>query len=307
MADPTKIISILDSVLGSHKPQGGAEYLWHCPFCSHHKPKLAVNIQSGNWHCWVCKTGGKSLFSLLKKNKASKHLMRELAKLLKEPIEFIVESKDKEQILTLPPEYIPLWKYEKDYEYRHAMKYLKDRNVTIADIYKYQIGYCKDGEYAERIIVPSFDKNGQLNYFIGRQYHTNNFPYKNPTISKNIIPFESLLSWKHLPLVIVEGVFDAIAVKRNAVPLFGKSIQSELRNSIVKNRVSDVYLVLDPDALRDSLEIAEDFLNQEINVYVVQTKGTDPAEMGFENIWKLIRQTPKLTFNDLVKLRVSLL
>ena len=48
-----------------------------------------------------------------------------------------------------------------------------------------------------------------------------------PKVSKDIIGFNLFINWNE-PIVIVEGAFDAIAVKRNAIPLFGKVILDKL-------------------------------------------------------------------------------
>jgi transcription elongation factor Elf1 len=52
--------TILRNLLGSSIAQGrkGAEHYFSCPFCNHHKKKLAVNIDKNVFHCWVCDTKG---------------------------------------------------------------------------------------------------------------------------------------------------------------------------------------------------------------------------------------------------------
>jgi type I restriction enzyme M protein len=51
------------------------------------------------------------------------------------------------------------------------------------------------------------------------------------------------INWS-LPLVLVEGSFDAIAVRRNAIPLFGKTISEDLRKKIIENNLIEAILVL---------------------------------------------------------------
>ncbi len=38
------------------------------------------------------------------------------------------------------------------------------------------------------------------------------------------IPFEIFINWNS-PIIRCEGMFDAISIKRNAIPLLGKNIQ----------------------------------------------------------------------------------
>lgn len=301
------VLSFLDTYLGSHKVAGSkhTEILFTCPFCHHHKPKLAINIATGNWHCWVCNVGGRTLFSLLKKRGASRAQFQELSKALDLYVPVKVTVHD-DTPLVLPAEYRPLWESSRDYEYRNALYYCAKRGLTNDDILRYQLGYCSTGEYAGRVIIPSYDANGQLNFFSGRSYFDSQMPYKNPPVSKNIIGFESLVSWK-FPIVICEGPMDAMAIKRNAIPLFGKTIPPNLLKAIFVNEVTDIYLVLDTDALKQSARLAEEFMNNGSNVYLVRLDGKDPNEIGFQKVNTYIRTTQKMTFNLLQKLKVGLL
>jgi len=302
MTDVIELLTLLNNIFGNHRAQGRNEYLFFCPFCSHHKPKLAINVETGRWHCWVCETRGRSLISLLKKVNAPQSRIKQLRSLLHEDIQF-EETEESTKALVLPFEFKPLWNTTKDYEARHAMVYLKSRGVTMTDIIKHNIGYCSDGEYANRIIIPSYDKEGQLNFFTARAYRDIKPPYRNPIGSKNIVGFESLISWK-FDILICEGPLDAIAARRNAIPLFGKTLSQELRNKIILNRPPGVYLMLDRDAVLNAVKIAQDLVKQDMKVYIVQLDEKDPSSAGFQNIWSAIKSTEEVTLNDLVKLRL---
>ena len=298
-----EVVSFLDNILGSHRIAQKSEYLWSCPFCSHHKPKLAINIQTGNWHCWVCSTKGRTLFGLLKMM-GIKNKYNELSAILGQAPKITVDDKT-ETVLVLPSEYKPLWKVqERDLEGRHALVYLTTRGISKTDIMKYRLGYCEAGDYAGRIIMPSYDETSKLNFFVGRSYYDSPLAYKNPQASKNIVGFESLISWK-FEILICEGPLDAMSIRRNAIPLFGKTMPSKLRDSILANQPPGVYFVLDADAMSDSLKMAEDCLRQDIKTYVVQLDAEDPSSLGFETMWEMIRSTEELTFNSLLKLRLS--
>ena len=65
--DKNKVTNALSTSLGSYSVLRGNELAFYCPFCNHHKQKLQVNLESQNWHCWTCNSGGKKLTSLLKK------------------------------------------------------------------------------------------------------------------------------------------------------------------------------------------------------------------------------------------------
>jgi ribosomal protein L37AE/L43A len=65
--DKVLVIGILDEVLGVGTSLKGDEQAHYCPFCSHHKKKLQINLETQQWHCWVCDSKGKRISSLLRK------------------------------------------------------------------------------------------------------------------------------------------------------------------------------------------------------------------------------------------------
>jgi hypothetical protein len=107
--------------------------------------------------------------------------------------------------------------------------------------------------------------------------------------------------------VLCEGSFDAIAVKRNAIPLFGKIIQPALQKKIIQERVRDIYICLDADALKNAISIAERFMAEGLNVYFVELQNQDAAELGFERITEIIENTDVLTFERLMQLKMGLI
>ena len=126
-----------------------------------------------------------------------------------------------------------------------------------------------------------------------------------PEWSKDeIVGFEAFINWK-MPIVLVEGAFDAIAVKINAIPLFGKTVSATLHQRIIENRVSDIYVALDRDAIRNSARYIELFLGEGRTVYFVELQDKDPSKIGFEKMQDIIHSTRKATFADVMKLRLA--
>lgn len=298
-----QLISLLDTILGSHQKHTHGEYYWSCPFCHHAKPKLAINVAKGAWHCWVCNASGKKLLSLFRKLACSREQIAELSTILQEDIKYI-QSDPIVATLALPKEYLPLWQPTNSISYKQALRYVTTRGIKAADILRYQIGYCPDGLYANRIIIPSFDMDGKLNYFVGRSLYEDGMKYKNPPVSKNVIGFEMHINWKH-PIVLCEGVYDAIAIKRNAIPLLGKTMPRKLMERIITENVKYIYLALDADALRQTSQIAKDLIAEGREVFIVPLDGKDPSELGFEHMNELIRKAKPLGFAELVKLRAT--
>ena len=307
----SKVLSLVEELLGAPKQLKNEEYIFYCPACNHYKRKLQVNISSdlqraGRWHCWTCEdinaTKGKTFKSLFRKFSASQNQRSELSKAIGDVSLIRSDNKEEEkQFLVLPTEFIPLWEKSNSLFYNHAKHYLKKRNVTEDDILKYGIGYCESGKFDKRIIIPSYDSQGQLNYFTARSYYSDSYyKYMNPEASKDIVGFELFINW-NIPIILVEGIFDAIAVKRNAIPLYGKTIPRALREKIAEKNVKHIYISLDKDALSSALKLCQEMMNEDRNVYFIDLQEKDPSEVGFSKFWDIVEQTRRLTFYDLVK------
>ena len=303
------LVNLVNTVLGTSKRTARGNQAYHCPFCNHHKPKLEVNFTENKkgynpWHCWVCGKKGKTIKGLFKLLKAPSDKFIELSKLVKTDSQ--VEEVIVKNIVELPKEFMPLFPDDKTIKWKQAYYYLKSRGVTDDDIIKYNIGYCDFGRYQNMVIIPSYDKDGILNYFTGRSFEQDPFiKYRNPECSRDIIPFELFINWDS-PLVLCEGPFDAIAIKRNAIPLLGKNIQSNLLKRIVQSTVKKIYIALDTDAIKQALKHCEYLLNQGKEVYLVELDGKDPSDLGFSYFTKLIQNTEPIDQYDLMEKKISL-
>ena len=299
------IISLLETFLGTGKINSNDNVAFNCPFCNHHKKKLEVNISSQHWHCWVCNARGRKIFVLARKLNVDRKKISKLIELTNDTDQLPSKTSTNTPVVSLPEEFRPLWHFDKGSpEYRNAVFYLRNRNIDIYDILKYRIGYADKGLYSGKIIIPSFDANGNLNYFVSRAYYKDDLQkHRNPNISKDIIGFELHINWD-MPLILVEGAFDAIAIKRNAIPLFGKTISNTLKKRIVERNVKTIYICLDKDAKKQALETCDYFLSNGIDVYLVDLPESDPSELGFEKIQKMIENTDKLSSHDLMQEKI---
>jgi len=302
------LVSLMDSVLGKGKQTSRGNHAYHCPFCKHHKPKMEVNFTENKkghnpWHCWVCNTRGKTIPNLLKKIEAYDKI--EEAKRLIPQGSFVEETIVKND-LHLPKEYTPFIDNPSSLMARHALAYLKKRGVTMEDMIKYHMGYCEEGEYRNMIIIPSYDYKGNLNYFTARSFEKQPFrKYKNPSVSRDIVPFEMFINWNS-PLVLCEGPFDAIAIKRNAIPLLGKNIQTNLMKKIVSSKVEKIYIALDSDAMKSAIKFCEKFMNEGKEVHLLEMDDKDPSELGFKLFTELIQKSTPLTLSGLLARKLAL-
>lgn len=296
-------LKILKDVFGSCY-KSGTEFLFHCPKCDHDKKKLSINIEKNKYKCWICDYRGNNLTRLIKKHGSflqrqewSKYgLVVDLDSSL-EDLFGIKQEEQKEEVVTLPPEFISLANKNLPLSSIEAKNYLHSRGITEKDILKWKMGYCNKGEYKNRIIIPSFNENGDLNYFIARNYGKEWPTYKNPDVSKDIVFNELYVDFKN-DLVLVEGVFDAVKAE-NAVPILGSSLRedSKLFQKIVKWDTT-IYVALDPDAEKKAMTLIKSLLLYGIEVYKIDVSGyKDVGEMNKEEFNKR-KQTARPITND---------
>lgn len=298
-----KAITLLNAHLGESTYHRKGEVSYYCPFCSHYKKKLQVNLHTQKWHCWVCNTKGTGIYSLFKKSNAGQDLLasaKEISVVKTHRQDSAVEIKQ------LPSEFRPLHINWNTPHYKNALHYIVNvRGLTPLDVLRYNIGYCEEGDYSGMIIIPSYDKDNLLNYFVGRSYYNTSFKHKNPTWSKDVIGFENQVDFAQ-PITLVEGAFDAITTKRNTIPLFGKKIMPTLRQTIISKKTPKLYISLDQDAIESALEELEYFMDSGVEVYFVSLTGKDPNELGFTQMVQSIKSCKPFTFSDLIKHKLAL-
>ena len=306
--DYTFLLNSIESILGKGQKRARDNYAFHCPFCNHRKPKLEINLHTTEegknpWECWVCETKGRTIRSLLIQLKTPRDQASEILKYVPKGSNINYKVKD---FISLPKEFQLLYESSNESVTANLVKkYLYGRGLNDIDFIKYSIGYCTSGEYGGRIIIPSYSASGQLNYFIARSYDGSYFKYKNPEVSKDVIFFESFINWNQ-PIILCEGVFDAMAIKRNAIPILGKSISKTLYKKLLTANVKDIYLALDSDAKTKGLKIAEQLLNQGKKIYFLELFEKDPSEMGFESFTEYVQTAEELDFSTLMQYKLEI-
>jgi len=266
VSEDNLVLDLIENIFG--EPKSVNEYSGQvsvdCPVCSYEikglsktdgKGNLEINYINHIYKCWACAEThdthghlGKLIQQFgSKKDKKTYNLIR--------PDK--VEKKKKEfKELELPKEYK---KFEEIHPLhlprKEALNYLKKRGITQETIDKYQIGICMEGDYAGRIIVPSFNKKGELNFFVSRSWNPRSkLKYKNPEASKDFLIFnESLIDWKK-DIYLVEGVFDSFFLD-NSIALLGKYVNDNLWEMLYNKAKKNIIVCLDGDAFDDAKNI----------------------------------------------------
>ena len=270
--------NILESVLGRFRDQG-SEKLFYCPECDHHKRKLSINLDRGAFKCWICNYRGKSIRRLVRKHGTYSQL-KDWDEVYGRPdianFDFLfAEKKEEPKVqIQMPNNFRSLLRKDLKFVDREPFNYLAKRGLTKEDIIKWKIGYCNSGDFKNRIIIPSFNDDGDLNYFIARNYRGDYYKYKNPKVNKDVVFNELFIDWDK-DLTIVEGVFDAINAG-NAVPILGSSLHSgsNLLRKIVRND-TPCYIALDADASKKERQIIKTQLSYDVELYKIDTTGYD--------------------------------
>jgi DNA primase len=296
-----KKINILNRVLGDGY-NSNTERLYFCPNCDHHKKKLSVNIEKNLFKCWVCDWSGRDVYRIIRRcgTNSQKNEWKSLSSTI--AIErfaeklFAEEEQEREETVDLPEEFISLVNKNLPPTSRYPLNYLYSRGIGKKDIIRWKMGYCSKGDFSGRVIIPSFGLTGDPNYFIARTYSGDWKKYLNPRVSKDMI-FNQLYLDFDQDLVLVEGVFDAVVAGPNAVPLLGSTLREGARlfQEIVKND-TPVYLALDSDAKKKTIQIARSFIKYDIEVYQVDVSPyKDVGEMPKSEFLDRKKSAKKLT------------
>lgn len=308
-------INILKEIFGAHQKSNN-EYLFSCPKCNHHKPKMSINVDKNMFKCWVCDYSGSNIYRLIRAygNYNQKKMWRKLDGIVDiHNFETIVNSlfestkKEQEQTLSLPDEFVSLANKSLPFSSLPARKYLKNRGISQEDIVYWKIGYCASGEFGNRVVVPSFNQDGRINYYISRSYVDDWHKYMNPPVKKTNIIFNHLYLDFQQDLIITEGVFDAIIAGKNSVPILGSTLKedSKLFQEIVKND-TPIYLALDTDAEKKAIKLISDLLKYDVELYKIDIKPYDDVnQMGYDEFIKRKKKASFLNSDNYLLYKIS--
>lgn len=298
--------NIFSDVLHS---KDGSEISIRCPYCGKPgKSKMCIIIETDVYHCWVCEAKGRGLAKIIAKVKQSKveeyfsryaSINKQKAQELEEPEVKIELPEDFSMIMT-GDQSDPSWKA--------VTKYALNRGFNKKTLWAFRAGYSSTFEWRRRLILPSFDQDGQLNYVTGRSIDPENkFRYKNLSAPRKSLVFNEIdVDWKK-PLLLAEGPLDLVKVKMNKTCLLGSTLglDSLLFHRIVENQ-TPVILILDQDAKKKALKIAETLANYSISVKLNFPPGeTDLNDMNENMIEHFIAAAQQYDYRLKLKLKIG--
>lgn len=305
------LLDIVIDILGEpgKSYENKSQYSFDCPVCSMDKGLLSgdgkhnleVNLDKGVYKCWACSethdTHG-TVYGLISKFGNHQHLKK--YKIFR-PEEF--KSKQDNRVNTirgLPKEFLPLKVKHNSLMYDKAISYLKKRGIDEYIIDYYDLHYVENGEYKNRIIIPSLNEISEYDYYVGRLFISGKNKYKNPDSPKTEVIFNvGRINWDST-VYLVEGPFDHIIIP-NSIPLLGKVISDKLFEALIKNVNVGIVICLDSDAYGDAVRLFDKLnigkLRDKIRIAKIPD-GYDISEvnkfMGKKGIVKILRNSSKI-------------
>jgi DNA primase len=166
--------------------------------------------------------------------------------------------------------------------------------VTPTQIEEYQLGYCSEGQYSGRVIIPSVWE-GRTEFFMARDIEgKSRSKYLAPEGGKGGSVFNlSKATACPGPIVVCEGALGAIHVGPNAVATFGKEATAQQARRIAEHTTS-VVVLYDQGAEVHSWKLAEKLHRLDVpDVRIATCPGPQPDESSHEEIRKALEKAQR--------------
>lgn len=222
------------------------------------KLKLTVRLDDERFHCWVCDLKGRRVLQLFYKYAPS---YTESAKeLFASDMQKTQQAEQQQEKVELPTGFLLLADnlQTRDPDIRAALRYLSFRGISERDLWRYRLGTTKSGRTRRRVIFPSLNSDGDLNYWVARTIDEGRkLKYLNSKATKRNVIFNEIDIDFRKRLTLVEGPFDLIKCDDNATCLLGSALNPSyaLFHEIARFR-TPVLLALDADMPEKTQKIA---------------------------------------------------
>lgn len=302
-------LEFIESIFGKGiLSSNGKNFAVRCPICApsdRNKKKLAIRTTDDAHHCWVCGWKSYSLAPLIRKYGTADQL--QTYKTVYKPEKSSGEiTEEAPKVTPLPTDFVLLAELQgsKHPDVKAAWNYLTSREISLRDAWHYRLGISQDNRWRRRIIMPSFDDEGELNFFVARNYdpYDKRTKYDNPDDDKYGIVFNELnIDWDKM-LVICEGPFDLVKCGENSTALLGSdfSPKSRLFSQIMMHG-TPVALALDGDMWnKKTPKIAKLLQQYDVDVKIVDTREIkDPGSSNKKEFKNLLERAITPTWENL--------
>tara|TARA_R100001594_G_scaffold44112_2_gene76398 strand:+ start:6251 stop:7264 length:1014 start_codon:yes stop_codon:yes gene_type:complete len=215
---------VQDNIPNGRLQSGGREWVAPSPFLrDDHKRHFSINTHTGLWQCFKTDKKGNfvDIYAYLEGISKSRAYSVITFKSIEENPAGTPDSQPYSyalpilEINTNTETYTPLTSESDltDPLIREAFRYLDSRGIFPKEDAEYYV--CREGKYANRLIIPYRDEEGEIYYFQARALGDQHPKYLNPGIdegvrSQNVLyPFDP-----DQEVIVTEGPIDAISLKR---------------------------------------------------------------------------------------------
>ena len=247
-----------------------------CPWCGHENPSkrnMSVAPESGYYYCHRCQEKG-----FYKTKERDWYIP---------PVDPVARQAMVDEGVALPDDFVPLPEVPKTALDLAFWRYVVGRNVAPETIVDCGIGYCTQGLYRDCVVVPLWD-GPKLSGFVARNIKDRSYRYPKG-FRREISMFNKDRLWDDEPIVVVEGVFDALPHYPHTVAVLGKP--SREHKKLLASVRKRVYVMLDGDAKAESWSLATLLRVSGVDaIYVPVAPGTDPGDASHEEFIQSIQQ-----------------
>ena len=262
-----------------------------CSSVEQGKVRLWVNPDREEFHCWHCGFGGKSLAAIMVQGSSEQ----------REYLGARDDGRCRHVEVLLPPcnslpDGFKPFKLDGSFEEAPFLTYLHSRKVTDHTVALYRMGYITSGPLGGRVVIPSFNSNGYINFWSARSIYPGDhlFRYRIPTASKDVISNEHMVDWRS-GVYLVEGIFDELAIGPQAISLYGKILPSKLALKLVQERPPVTYVCLDSDAKAQSRSLLNRLVGYGLPSAIVNLRDKDPSCAGAASVTEAVGQARVVT------------
>lgn len=255
----------LKSILKVDTTTRTGQYICTCPFCGKEK-HFYISRKTQSWDCKKCQRSG-NIFKLLKELGKS-YLIGEATVEQTDVLKSIRTQLEEElsQDEELKP--LPVRRMPTGFKVGRVGMYLRSRGISVEECKRYNIGYTKlTPSMSDYVIIPIYD-NKKVRGYIAR-YGNKRVPdgklrYNNSRgtdFASLLFGYDEIVEGETSTVIIVEGVFDKIAVDRclelwsepdiKCVCTFGKKISDIQIKKLLMKKVNTVILSYDFDAINE--------------------------------------------------------
>jgi len=202
-----------------------------CPYCDDETGHLYYSVQKRVYHCHKCGASGKG--------KPEAEVVREIE----------VDKRYKNTSIWTKPKTVGI--FSNSIMAKKARQFLRSKGLFKSEVKKYRLAVAFD-----RLLIPIYNDDGDMVYWIGRTLTGNRIKYTNPPRPATDVVFKTFQG-KVDKAVVVEGFFDAVRVGRvlPAIALLGKELTEEKSKKVIDNVSREIIIMLDSDAVKHSFRI----------------------------------------------------